>query len=579
MRRLSFLAPLLPLVFAIACGGSTVGTNVTPDGSTPDGTSPEGGPGTDPDVEEGPPKIKSANKVDVLLVVDNSASMSAKAQLLAKSLPTLTKQVAATGDVHLGVISSSLGSMGGDVCPETGNTNMRAHLSTRGENGDPLPSASKGFLTFAAGSSVDTFTADAQALVRGVGETGCGLEAQLEAAYRFLVQPDPWAKVTLNQFNQATFDGVDGTLLAQRAAFLRPDSLVLVLMLTDEDDSMPDPRAIGGQGWAFAANRFPGSPIPRGDGQTTTAPRATSTCATDPASPDCTSCGFAATCNASDAACQKIKTDPECLKNQGYYGPNEDQLGVRFHRMKERYGIDPQYPVTRYTYGFSRSRVPSTAEEHDEKIEADGRRTIGPYGEQAPTCVNPLFAAKLPSGPGDELCKLEFGTRGRDLVVFGLIGGVPASLVGGAPQWTNILGASPDTFDYGGIDPHMIQSTKPRPGLPGNAPLGDNGPDPVHGREWNTNNDDLQFACTFALPEPRTCVPQDPSCDCGRGTTPPLCTNTTTQIRGKAYPSVRELRVAKALGERAVVGSICEGTSYDGFVNRLTAQLAPRLTF
>lgn len=577
-RRLAFLAPLLPFVLAVACGGSTVGTTVTPDGSTPDGTT-DGGNGTDPDVEEGPPKIKVASKVDILLVVDNSASMADKARLLAQSLPSLVKRVSATNDVHLGVISSSLGSVGGDVCPDIGNTNMRAHLSTRGEDGAPLPSASKGFLTYGPGGSVDAFAADAQSLVRGVGETGCGLEAQLEAAYRFLVQPDPYEKVTLDAYNTARLDGIDGELLAQRAAFLRPDSLVLVLMITDEDDSIPDPRAIGGQGWAFAANQFPGSTVIRADGRTTTAPRGSSTCATDPASPDCTSCGFAATCDRSKESCQKLKADPECQKNNGYWGPTEDQLGVRFHRMKERFGIDPQYPVTRYAYGFTRSRVPNVAEEHEEKKLQDGRREIGPYGEKTPTCVNPLFAAKLPTNPGDELCNLEFGTRGRDLVVFGLIGGVPPSLVSGAPQWTSILGASPEGFDYSGIDPHMIQSTKARPGLPGNAPLGDNGTDPVHGREWETKNDDLQFACTFALATPRTCTSQDPSCDCARGTTPPLCSGQGTQVRGKAYPTVRELRVAKALGDRAVVGSICEGSSYDGFVNRLTAQLTPRLTF
>ena len=71
----------------------------------------------------------------------------------------------------------------------------------------------------------------------GIGESGCGLEAQLESAYRFLSQPDPWASVKLDQANQAAYVGVDDTLLAQRKAFLRPDSLVVVVMLTDEDDS------------------------------------------------------------------------------------------------------------------------------------------------------------------------------------------------------------------------------------------------------------------------------------------------------------------------------------------------------
>jgi hypothetical protein len=40
---------------------------------------------------------------------------------------------------------------------------------------------------------------------------------------------------------------------------------------------------------------------------------------------------------------------------------------------------------------------------------------------------------------------------------------------------------------------------------------------------------------------------------------PPLCdpTSPKLQIRGKAYPAIRELSVARALGDRATVGSIC----------------------
>ena len=39
----------------------------------------------------------------------------------------------------------------------------------------------------------------------------------------------------------------------------------------------------------------------------------------------------------------------------------------------------------------------------------------------------------------------------------------------------------------------MIESMTARPGV---------GPDDVHTREWDTKNDDLQYACTFTLPAP-----------------------------------------------------------------------------
>jgi hypothetical protein len=361
LRSLGLLPLLAASVAAVHCGGST-NLQDTPDA----GPVPHAGPALDaaPDPDAGPRPNPDAvgattsSKVDVLLVVDNSASMGEKAQALGASIGTLIRSVAKAGDVHVGVISSSLGTMGGDVCPDTGKNNGLSHFSTTGPGDVPVPGAAKGFLTYGADGTadVDAFVSDAEELVKGVGETGCGLEAQLESAYRFLSQPDPWASVKVDGANQARYEGVDGTVLAQRKAFLRPDSLVVVVMLTDEDDSSADPRAVGGQGWAFESNQFPGSRIVRADGRTTTAPRATSACANNPGSPDCTSCGFAATCNPSDPACQKIKADIECQKNGGYYGPSEDSLNVRFQRMKQRYGIDPQFPISRYVDGCAPRR-------------------------------------------------------------------------------------------------------------------------------------------------------------------------------------------------------------------------------
>jgi len=92
----------------------------------------------------------------------------------------------------------------------------------------------------------------------------------------------------------------------------------------------------------------------------------------------------------------------------------------------------------------------------------------------------------------------------------------------------------------------------------------------------------LQFACTFALATPRTCTSSDPSCDCAQPSrNPPLCGATSgQQTRGKAYPTVRELRVAKALGDRGVVGSVCAADATQGYTTTmqiLADRLAPRL--
>jgi hypothetical protein len=577
----------------VACGGATNG--VADAGPTDDG-------GDDP----GPPPIISTGKVDLLFMIDNSSSMADKQAILADVVPNLVDgltrppcvdasgapaggkadplstrdnhfgcatgdaQFAPITDIHIGIISSSLGSFGGDVCPDTGRFNDHAHLLTASKGGGTVQEASpSGFLAWfpsvQANEDAKTHPKPAnpigdvakldtafQQLLVGVDQTGCGLEAQLESVYHFLIAPDPWVKIVLDPNQVADFQDVDVDVLKQRADFLRPDSFVAVVMLTDEDDSSPDPLSVGGQGWAFDANQFPGSTVFRGDGKTTTAPRGTSICAQNPASPDCTSCGFAQTCNPNDVSCQNLKSDPNCQKNGGYFGPNEDQLNVRYHRMKERYGIDPQYPISRYVDGFTKDKIADRANEH-RITNVSGRRTVGAY-EPVAKCRNPLFAATLPTGPGDEICNMPRGARTQDFIAFVLIGGVPNKLLSPTPNWNAILGRDPINFDYDGIDPHMIQSVTPRPGLP--PPSAADTADPITGREYDTAGDDLQYACIFALPTPRQCQAGDSSCDCGGTKSPPLC-NGSSQIKAKAYPTVRELEVVRALGDAGVVASIC----------------------
>jgi len=574
---------------------------------------------------------QQVDKVDLLIMIDNSASMGDKQAILADAVPNLLigllkpkcvdpqgKQVggatadpngnkgnrfgcpggsepefAPVTDMHIGLISSSLGSFGGDVCADTGRSNDAAHLLNYVKGGGEVAEAKpSNFLSWyptnesnsdkkrhpdpptTPVTDLNALTTAFQKLVTGVDQTGCGLEAQLESFYRFLIQPDPWVKVKLDGANQADLGGpteVDTEILQQRADFLRPDSLVAVILLTDEDDSSADPLSVGGQGWAFMANQFPGSTVFRADGKTTTAPRGTSACKTNPGSPDCTSCGFAATCNQADPACAKIKNDAECQKNGGYYGPAEDQLNVRFHRMKERYGIDPQYPIQRYVDGLTRTKVPDRSTEHTSKARADGKgRDISGY-QNTGKCTNPLFAARLPKAPGEEICNLPPSrTRGPELVFFAVVGGVPNQLLykdindpvgtrNNPPTWEKILGRDPANFDYSGIDEHMIQSVAPRPGLPAASDSrGDNGSDPIHGREWKTGDDDLQYACTFDLPTARTCTAQDPSCDCAGAKNPPLCGATAgQQTKAKAYPTTREFMVVRALREQGIIASLC----------------------
>lgn len=582
-RSLLALTPLLAALTTMHCGGDDPAPAPAPAiDAGPDGAPQASGPGA-PDAgreaDPGPipdPPLVPATKVDLLFVADNSIGMDAKHGYLADALGRVFGGLPVT-DIHVGVISTSLGN-GGNVCTSSNpRTDDHARLLNRSAGGAVVAGAERGFLALGAGGVTDVATLEARTkeILGGVGQSGCGFEAQLEAMYRFAVEPEPPAAVSLDPTMRAKLDGIDYELLAQRKAFFRPDSAVAIVMLTDEDDGSLDPLAIGGFGYAFGSTDFPGSSVRRGSSaQGTTAARGTSACASDPFGADCTSCGFATTCDAITPSCQKLQSDANCKESgdpshqgpgyDGYYPAAADDLNVRLFDMRRRFGVEPRFPVTRYAIGLTGRRVPSRAAAHAETKDANGQRAIAEYA-QATTCQNPLFASNLPEKAGDELCALDDNHRSSRLVTFGLIAGAPAELLKAPVDFTKLVGKNPpvdgSVSNDGALDPRMIQSVEPRAGVAG---------------DWKTKGKDLQYACTFALPTSVDCA-ADERCDCFEpGVESPICSG-TTQIRGKAYPAFRPLLLAQQLGERAVIASACEldaKNSYGAFFDALTVKLS-----
>jgi hypothetical protein len=241
---------------------------------------------------------------------------------------------------------------------------------------------------------------------------------------------------------------------------------------------------------------------------------------------------------------------------------------VRFFQPKRRFGVDPLFPITRYVNGLgfdgsgrplTAPRVPNREAEHPNG---------GPYSGEG-NCTNPLFAAQLPASADKELCKLPLGGRDPSMVFFAAITGVPHQLLHFDPEsaensrlkdddWEKIIGRDPLRYDFSGIDPHMRESVEVRPELAGKAN------DPIHGREWETNGNDLQYACTFALKQKKPCTAAETDlCDCKPTSDSPVCDpadkgqQTRQQIRAKAYPGIRHLAIAKSLGDNGIVSSIC----------------------
>jgi hypothetical protein len=481
-------------------------------------------------------------KVDLVVAIDNSASMGDKQLLLKDAVPDLIRRLltplcidpdnpsvafgpsqdgaCAKGDLefapildlHLGIVSSSLGGVGSDACtPSSVDTTFDWHLDDRGHlvarDGPP-----EGYLAWKAGDDTEAMIGKFQKLVASVGEYGCGYEAQEESWYRFLVQPDPYDTIDTSS-GLAKLVGVDEDLLKQRRAFLRPDSLVAIIQITDENESTVDPRSLSGGGYELEMR-------PEG-----AAPRATTPCASDPNAQACSSCFWNS--NASL---------PECLKDR-HVDPADDALGIRFFHMKQRFGVDPMYAPERYSRGLGL----------DQTLEAPDR--------DGKACMNPLFANALPAGAKDELCKLPRGPRSPNLVFYAAITGVPGDLVPpsgdlGPDDWRKLLGDDPLRYDFGGVDPRMRESVAVRPGVPADR---------------DTAGKDLQYACTFDLAAPKKCDPKDPACDCTTDGGGPLCdpADPHSQVRAKAYPGVRHLALAKALGKNGMVASICPDDAKD----------------
>jgi hypothetical protein len=366
--------------------------------------------------------------------------------------------------------------------------------------------------------------------------------------------------------------------------------------LTDENDSEVDARAFGGTAWNFMSTKF-------------NPPRGTSVCATQPGSSGCTSCAFG-----------KNGGDSECMNEGGFYTAQMDQhnwgydLNLRHVHEKQKYGVSVQFPIQRYVLGLTSPRVPNRDTEYPQGAQSYQGNQTG-----ALKCINPLYAAKLPTGPAggswnptsDELCNLTPGTRKPALVYYAHIGGVPHQLLQQnpmdpnspqkdqltEPDWQLILGKDPENWDYSGIDPHMVESYNQRTGVPvppGGFAVADQsqpeGSDPISGREWTTDSVmaehtgllvDREYACIFKLEKVRDCsgpaTTADPtlqdSCDCqppdkGGAFThaqiPAVCNDSTPtqQDSAKAYPTIRELELAHLLGavpgaNVGIISSLC----------------------
>ncbi|MFH1436815.1 MAG: hypothetical protein ABIJ56_14000 [Pseudomonadota bacterium] len=174
--------------------------------------------------------------VDVLVVVDNSGSMAAEQSMLRDAFPGLITSILDppfdpdTGkrvhppvrDLHVGVVSTDMGVGGYDVqtCdePMVGDDGV-LQRTPRGASCAPSYPM---FLSYQIGETeepyIDMVNAMAQdfGCIAVLGTNGCGFEQQLEAAWKALM--------------------VHSQTGGANAGFLRQDTILVILFVTDEED-------------------------------------------------------------------------------------------------------------------------------------------------------------------------------------------------------------------------------------------------------------------------------------------------------------------------------------------------------
>jgi len=525
------------------------------------------------------------DKLDLVFMIDNSASMADKQVLLRQAVPVLlgrfvnplcvgedekpngevsnagqcsrgTAEFPPVLDMHIAVISSALGNLGTDNCGGAKHADDKAWLLPLVRSDTALSSwNNSGFLAWdptgtrnspSGTRQSEQLRTEFQNLVTAAGETGCGYEASLESWYRFLIAPDPPTTVTFDDQFQVHTSGIDTALIAQRDQFLRSDSLVAVVMLTDENDC-----SIAWSGQGALVGNLRESTDPSGSGRM---PRAMSACQ-NPSDPCCRPCQRG---EVTPPNCVSFEQDPACQQER--LTPAEDPVGLRCMQQKRRFGFDFLEPVDKYVQGLTSPTV----------LSRDGK-----------TQPNPLFVARHGKPQ-----------RNRDLVFLAGIVGVPWQDIATADSLTNpslryltarelkdqkrwelILGDPERNLPP--TDPHMIESHQPRSGshpfLPNAtiAPTTATSPraDVISGHESPpTRQGEPQYACIYELPAARDCSAMNTSCDCSNAdesSARALCQPPTggpggkTQYYAKAYPATRVLQVLKGLGDQAVLASIC----------------------
>ena len=203
-------------------------------------------------------RVRSVDRVDLLFMIDNSNSMAEEQVSLAEQLPHLI-EVLTSGDrdgdgivdfppvrsLQVGVITSDMGTGGFEVptCtePNFGDDGILQRTGNRSIAGCPGSFATS-FLTYQPWTGTqtpETFALDVSCVaVTGIG--GCGFEQPLEATLKAVTAS---THPPVGRFDGAFTMGTTGHADGANGGFIRPDSVLAIIEVTDEEDcSALDPE-------------------------------------------------------------------------------------------------------------------------------------------------------------------------------------------------------------------------------------------------------------------------------------------------------------------------------------------------
>ncbi len=203
------------------------------DGSVPDVAVP---PDVSPDVGSPDGGTVPYEEVDILLVIDNSSTMAEEQVRLIDGLNGLLRRISSGAierDVHVGVVTTDMGAGESFVptCEVTGDDGV-------------LQSRSGCRNAFALVNRDMPGGVEEAACLADVGLGGCAFEQPLDAMLKALMPARHPVRF---------FDGTAGHGEGENAPFLREDSLLVVVLLTDEDDCSAQDRDL----YNPASGRYP----------------------------------------------------------------------------------------------------------------------------------------------------------------------------------------------------------------------------------------------------------------------------------------------------------------------------------